>query len=43
MREALAKSDWRTAFLLANKLLAADPGDDEAQKAVEDSHVHLQP
>ena len=34
MRAALAKSEWSAARLLADQVLAARPGDDEAVKAV---------
>jgi hypothetical protein len=34
MRGALAKFDCQAALSLANKVLAAQPSDDEAQKAM---------
>jgi hypothetical protein len=36
MRTALQKSDWQAALSYANQILALEPGDDEAQKAVKD-------
>ena len=36
MRTALQKSDWQAALSYANQILALEPGDDDAQKAVRD-------
>jgi hypothetical protein len=36
MRAALEKSDWPAALSYASQILALEPGDEEARKAVKD-------
>ncbi|MGA2609724.1 MAG: hypothetical protein ABSH01_19970 [Terriglobia bacterium] len=41
MSDSTQKSDWHAALSYANQILALEPGDAEAQKAVKDCTLAL--